>query len=323
MLADSRSPSTTLPRIRVANAPCSWGTLEFAEVGGASIGYGQMLDELRETGYVGTELGDWGFMPTEPEVLRGELRRRSLAMVGAYVQGAFRNPAAHDDVRERALRTARLIRAVAEDGPGSQLPLLILADENGSDPIRTGHAGRATPEMALSDDEWRTFAAGVEAVARAAYDATGLRTAFHSHCAGFVETPDEMARLLDLTNPEVVGLVLDTGHYTFGSGENDPGGALAGLERFGERVLHVHYKDCDPVVADRSRAEGWGYFRAIGAGVFCELGRGCIDFPAITAWLRKRGYGGWIVVEQDVLPGLGSPKESAGRSRAYLAGLGL
>ncbi|MCC7370180.1 MAG: TIM barrel protein [Chloroflexi bacterium] len=309
--------------IRVANAPCSWGALEFEEVGRASIGYVQMLDELRETGYVGTELGDWGFMPTEPSALDAELRQRGLAMVGAYVQGTFRHADAHAEIRERAVRTARLLRAVAEDGPDAQPPFLILADENGSDPVRTLHAGRATPGMGLDAAAWRTFAAGVEDVARAVNDATGLRIAFHSHCAGFVETPDETARLLDLTSPDVVGLVLDTGHYTYGSGVNDPRGALAGLERFAERVLHVHVKDCEPAVATRARADGWDYFRALKEGLFCELGKGCVDFPAVVAWLRERGYGGWIVVEQDVLPGMGSPKESAARSRAYLAGLGL
>jgi inosose dehydratase len=177
--------------------------------------------------------------------------------------------------------------------------------------------------MVLDADEWRTYAAGVERVARAAYEATGLRTAFHAHCAGFVETPDETARLLDLTDPALVGLVLDTGHYTYGSSVNDPGAALAGLKRFGERVLHVHFKDLDPTVADQARAGGWDYDRAIGAGVFCELGRGCIDFPSIVGWLRERDYNGWVVVEQDVLPGMGSPRESAHRSREYLRSLGL
>jgi inosose dehydratase len=262
-------------------------------------------------------------MPTEPEALRAELQRRDLAMVGAYVQGQFRDQDAHAAVAERAVRTARLIRSVAEDGPGGQLPFLILADENGRDPVRTREAGRATPEMGLSDGEWQTFAAGVQHVARAVHDATGLRTAFHSHCAGFVETPDETARLLDLTDPEVVGLVLDTGHYTYGSGANDPSGALAGLKRFGERVLHVHFKDCQPEVAARARAEGWEYFQALREGVFCELGQGCVDFPSIIAWLRERDYAGWIVVEQDVLPGLGAPRESARRNRQYISRLGL
>jgi inosose dehydratase len=309
--------------IRVANAPCSWGTIEFGTDSSNRIGYGQMLDELKETGYVGTELGDWGFMPTDPAQLRSELVGRGLAMLGSFVQGDFRDRDAWADVEGRAVRTARLLRAVAEDGPDARLPHIILADANGSDPSRTLMAGRVTREMGLSDDAWRTFAAGVERVARAVHDATGLRSAFHSHCAGFVETPDETARLLDLTDPDLVGLVLDTGHYTYGGGVNDPAAARAGLERFWDRVWHVHFKDCQPAVADRARAEGWDYNRAIHEGVFCELGRGCIDFPAVVDLLRERGYGGWIVVEQDVLPGMGSPRESARRSREYLAGLGL
>src|SRR5262249_7505096 len=146
--------------------------------------------------------------------------------------------------------------------------------------------GRATAEIGLSPEEWPMYAAGVDRVAGAVYAATGLRTAFHAHCAGFVETPDETARLLDLTDPELVGLVLDTGHYTYGSGVNDHGAALEGLKRFGERVLHVHFKDLEPEVAGRARTEGWEYDRAIGAGVFCELGRGCVDFPSILAWLN-------------------------------------
>jgi inosose dehydratase len=244
-------------------------------------------------------------------------------MVGAYVQGQFRDPAAWADVEARAVRTAKLLRAVAEEGPTARLPYVILADANGSDPVRTLNAGRTTPSMALTDDEWRSFTTGVEQVARAVHAAIGLRTAFHSHCAGFVETPDETARLLELTDPDLVGLVLDTGHYTYGSGSNDPGAARAGLERFWDRVWHVHFKDCQPTVADRARAEGWDYNRAIQEGVFCELGEGGVDFPGVVALLRERGYAGWIVVEQDVLPGMGSPRESARRSREYLAGLGL
>ena len=309
--------------IRVANAPCSWGTIEFGTDSSNRVEYGQMLDELKATGYLGTELGDWGFMPTDPEKLRAELRRRDLAMLGSFVQGNFRDRDAWADVEGRAVRTAKLLRAVAEEGPGARLPYVILADANGSDPIRALHAGRATPEMGLSDDEWRTYAAGVEQVARVVFDATGLQSAFHAHCAGFVETPDETARLLDLTDPSLVGLVLDTGHYTYGSGSNDPSVARAGLERFGGRVWHVHFKDCQPTVADRARAEGWDYDRAIGEGVFCELGQGCVDFPSVVTWLREHAYQGWIVVEQDVLPGMGSPRESARRSREYLAGLGL
>ena len=82
--------------IRVANAPCSWGSLEFEELKGEGIAYGQMLDELRDTGYVGTELGDWGYMPSEPGALKHELLSRSLAMVGAFVPVALKDAGAHE-----------------------------------------------------------------------------------------------------------------------------------------------------------------------------------------------------------------------------------
>jgi inosose dehydratase len=76
-------------------------------------------------------------------------------------------------------------------------------------------------------------------------------------------------------------------------------------------------------VAARSRREGWGYFESVRQGVFCELGKGEVDFPAVLEELRRTGYPGWIVVEQDVLPGMGTPKESADRNRTYLRSLGI
>ncbi|HWG85730.1 MAG TPA: TIM barrel protein, partial [Deinococcales bacterium] len=96
------------------------------------------------------------------------------------------------------------------------------------------------------------------------------------------------------------------------------GSVLAGLERFRERVWFVHFKDCHPDVAARARSEGLDYKAAVGAGVFCELGKGNVPFPTVLEKLREIGYDGWITVEQDVLPGMGEPRESARRNREYL-----
>src|SRR3954469_5780657 len=147
-------------KIRIANAPCSWGALEFEGLAGEPIGYQQMLDELRETGYTGTELGDWGFMPSEPAALRAELEQRRLAMVGAFVPVALKHSEAHADGAAEAVKVARLLAAVAE--PNGTPPLIVLADANGSEPARTTNAGRATPELGLGPAEWRTFAQGAE-----------------------------------------------------------------------------------------------------------------------------------------------------------------
>lgn len=305
--------------IRIANAPCSWGALEFEELKGESIGYEQMLDELCETGYIGTELGDWAYMPTDPTILKAELERRHLTMLGAFIPVALKYSGTHANGEAAALKVAQLLAAVA--ATQEQRPFVILADENGTDPVRTIHAGRVTPEMGLSSSEWKTFTQGAERIALAVRDTTGLQTVFHHHCAGYVETPEEIARFLDMTDPDLIGLVFDTGHYLYGSGSID--GTLNGLSRFRPRIQHVHFKDCQPQVAEQARSAGWDYFKAIQHGIFCELGRGSISFAAVAEQLHRNEYQGWIVVEQDVLPGMGSPKASAERNRMYLRDIGL
>jgi len=298
--------------VRIANAPCSWGVLEFG-LEGATAGCQQVLDEMAAAGYEGTELGDWGFLPTHPDDLRAMLDPCGLALVGAFVPVALSDAAAHATGEAAALSTARLLRTA-----GGEDCLLVLADDNGTVPARTQMAGRVTPELGLDDERWRTFAAGAERIARAVRTETGLRTVFHHHSAGYVETPTEIDRLMTMTDADLLGLCLDTGHCTFGGG--DPLALLAG---YGERVWHVHFKDCDPAVAGHARAEGWDYFRAVREGVFCELGRGAVDFPAVRDRLIALDYRGWIVVEQDVLPAMGTPCASAQRNREYLRHIGF
>ena len=173
-----------------------------------------------------------------------------------------------------------------------------------------------TPKDGLSLAEWKTFASGANQIARAVFEETGLRTVFHHHCAGYVETPEEIATLLDLTDPQRLGLVFDTGHYSYGAGEENSD-MEAALNRFKDRIWYVHLKDVEPAVAQRSRVEQWDYFTALRRGVFCELGKGCVDFPALLRWLSAQDYKGYCLVEQDILPGKGTPKESARRNREY------
>jgi inosose dehydratase len=300
-----------MAKLQVGNAPCSWGTLEFAATKAEQIGYRQMLDELADTGYQGTELGDWGYMPTEPAALGSELSRRSITMLGAFVPVALKDNSGHEAGVHTAVKTARLLASVAN----KPMPFLVLADNNGSVPRRTLNAGRINPEMSLSPSEWQVFAEGANKIARAVREATGLRTVFHHHCAGYVETPDEIAKFLELTDPEIIGLVFDTGHYVFGSGDCD---VLKGLNRFKQRIWYVHLKDCKLEVSRASAVHDWDYFESLRQGIFCELGQGCVDFPAVLRWLKSASYQNFVLVEQDVLPGMGEPKDSALRNRQYL-----
>jgi inosose dehydratase len=296
---------------RIANAPCSWGVLEFdSAVRPAS--YAQVLDEIRDTGYAGTELGDWGFMPTEPDRLKTELGTRGLDLIGAFVPVPLAVAAAHSAGVDVAVRTARLLRDAA--GPGA---VIVLSDDNAVVPEREQRAGRITSADGLSGAQWDVFAAGAAQLARAVWDETGLRTVFHPHCGGYVETVAEIDTLMQRTDPSTLGLCLDTGHIAYAGG--DP---LDVLDRHAQRIWHVHFKDCHPRIAADARAAGLGYLAAVRSRLFCELGAGAVDFEAVLAALRRHAYAGWIVVEQDVFPGQGAPAESAARNRAYLRSLG-
>ncbi len=193
-----------------------------------------------------------------------------------------------------------------------------MADDNGTVAERTKNAGRITPAMGLSDESWDIFAAGAEKVARAVKKRFGMKTVFHHHCGGYVETSDELDELMERTDPDVLGLCLDMGHLAFGGG--DP---VAALKKYYHRIWHVHFKDYDPLIGAQSRKNNWDYFESVRHGVFCELGKGNVDFNKITKELFEKDYQGWIVVEQDVLPGMGSPKVCALNNREFIRSLGV
>jgi len=300
--------------IKIANAPCSWGALEFdLKEKSEEIGFEQVLDEIKQTGYIGTELGDWGFMPTNPVRLREAIDSRGLELLGAFVPVALVDERTHEMGVQSALRVAELMYTAEYKNA-----FIVLADDNGSVPERTKNAGRITQEMGLTEAKWKTYAEGAEKVAKTVKEAYGLRTVFHHHCAGYVETPHEIDTLMALTDPDLVGLCLDMGHYAFGGG--DPATAL---KKHSDRIWHVHFKDFDPDAAQLSREANGDYFDAIKRGVFCELGKGSVDFETIVHLLKEKNYDDWIVVEQDILPGMGAPKKCAETNREFIRSLGL
>jgi inosose dehydratase len=132
----------------------------------------------------------------------------------------------------------------------------------------------------------------------------GLAAAVHPHAGSFLEFEDEIERLLDGTK---LDLCLDTGHAAYAGMKPD-----AVLRTYASRLGHVHLKDVDGAVLDRIRDRRLDFWRAIGQGVFCPLGEGVVDLPAVLDALA--GYDGFATIEQDRVAGSGSPLEELGRS---------
>jgi inosose dehydratase len=293
--------------MRVGNAPVSWGVYEADR---PNPPFGQVLDAIARAGYEGTELGPYGYLPTEPAPLARELGARGLALGSSFVPIPLEDESGRGASVEHALRVARLL---ASQGVRE----LIVADDE--DPARTRIAGRTRGNGdGWSDAQWRAAATLLDTLAARLKDELQMGVVVHHHAGTFVETPAEVDRLLAQTDPRSVGLLLDTGHYVYGGG--DP---LELLERHGARVKYVHLKDARGSELERVRTTDIAMDEAWRRGVFCPLGEGVVDFPAVVRSLRARGYDGWLIVEQDVVPDAEGrlrpdPFESAARSRAYL-----
>jgi inosose dehydratase len=298
--------------IKLANAPCSWGVLEF-DLEGKVAPYGQVLEEMRATGYQGTELGDWGFLPTQPNHLSQNLSKYELDLIGAFVPVNLKDSNTHLKGLAYALKVAGLMYYA-----GYENAKIVLADDNGAVEARVKKAGNITSAMGLDPNAWEIFAEGANQIAYAVKETYGLQTVFHHHCAGYVETPDEIHTLLEYTDKGLVGLCLDTGHYSYGGGN-----PIEALTQYRDRIWHIHLKDYDIKVAEKARLNQWDYFTSVQNGIFCELGNGSVDFKRFIDELKVYDYSGWAVVEQDVLPGMGNPKQCAQSNREYLKGLGL
>jgi inosose dehydratase len=296
--------------IRLASAPVSWGIYEFEGIE-PKFRYERVLDEIAETGYAGTELGPWGYLPTDPAVLRDALAKRGLKLLSAFVPVRLVDASAHEAGAAAALEVGRLLAALGAVA-------IVLADDNGKVPALVQQAGRRTGSL-LDAAQWDVFARGVDLIARRVHDETGLHIAFHHHCAGYVETPDETRALLARTDARLVGLCLDTGHWHYAGGD-----AVAAIQEFGTRVTYLHLKDCSAPIAAACRAQGADYFEAVKAGVFCPLGQGEVDFSSVIKAMDALHYDGWAIVEQDVLvDDLDAPKRYSQANRDYLRGLGL
>ena len=291
--------------IKVGNAPVSWGVMEVAGWG-EQIPYSKVLDEIAAAGYAGTELGPFGYLPTEPKDLSEALSARGLQLVASFVPIPLAHPDRHESAYQEAIKVAQLLSHT-----GARL--IVLADEMSE--ARMAVSGRVDDSRdGMSTSQWAGAAQILDRITKACRE-LGVGAAFHHHSGTFIETPKEIVRLCDSTDEDLLGLCLDTGHYFFGGG--DP---VDAVRMYGTRIRHLHLKDVQLPILEGARRDGVGFLEAVRRGVFCELGQGAIDLKQVIRDLSAGGYSEWAIVEQDVDTRSSDvkPFESARRSREYL-----
>ena len=296
-------------RFRFASAPDSWGVLDYPGPSWKQS-YEKMLDEMVEAGYTGSELGPYGFFPTDSTILQPQLEKRKLKLLASFVPVKMTEPAAGAAVIERIRQVGSLLAAL-------KAPFLVIADDQSTE--RNAFSGRAYDKgcPTLSAEQWKHIGRIVADAEKVAHE-FGLDLVFHPHVATYVETPEECERFFDATSQTNVGLCLDTGHCVYGHGDSSKE-----AEKYKSKLRFVHIKDCNVRVLEEARRNKWTFEEAIEHKVFTIIGKGDIDFPAFFRTLVKNDYSGWMVVEQDVKFGDTTipPAESIAASLKYLRGV--
>jgi Sugar phosphate isomerases/epimerases len=280
----------------IGNAPCSWG---ITYPTGNRYSWSEYLDEVAAAGYRGTELGPFGFLPKDAGLLREELARRDLTLIGATHVHTFGDAT-----------TAPELRATLRDLSGLLASLgarhLVVMDESNRYP--------AGQEGVLDETGWQGLTAMVRDARALVEGEYGLKLSFHPHVGTAVEKEHQIDRLLAETE---IDLCFDTGHHAFW--DQDP---LAYMGKVFPRIAYMHLKNVDPAVRARVLAGALSIAASYGAGVMCPLPDGAVDIRAVMRLLAERGFAGPIVVEQDVAENAAeTPLQLAARNLAYMNGI--
>ena len=291
--------------IKVGSAPDSWGVWFPSDP--KQIPWQRCLDEIAKAGYEWTELGPYGYLPTDLSVLRSELERRKLKICGTFMMPHLEDGDAWPEIEKEAMNVGNSLTALGAE-------FVILIDNTYSDVD-----GKPVRPSRLDDDGWKTSIENTHKIADLVIERFGLNLVYHPHSETHVEYEDQIELLLEQTDPSRVSMALDTGHHAYRGG--DP---IAFMRRHHDRIRYLHLKSVDSEIQKKVERERIAFAPAVAMGVFCELDQGAVDFLAFRDVLREVNYEGWAVVEQDLYPADFDTLLPIGRrNREYLREIGV
>ena len=287
--------------IRIGINPISWSNDDLPALGGETPLI-TALSEGKEIGYEGFELN--GKFPKDAKGVGDVLRPYGLALVSGWYSSRL----AQRSVAEEIEAIAGHVQLLAENGAK------VLVYGEVADSIQGQRIPLVERPRFHSDQAWQEYADKLTELARFTL-AQGVRLAYHHHMGAYVESPQDINRLMALTGNEV-GLLFDSGHCYMGGGE-----PLQVLTTHIQRVCHVHFKDVRKPVVQLARNNLWSFPDCIINGTFTVPGDGDIDFAALLDVLLAAHYSGWLVVEAEQDPAVAPSYVYAKKGYETLRGL--
>jgi inosose dehydratase len=293
-------------KVLIGSAPDSWGV--WFPDDDKQIPWDRCLDEIAEAGYEWTELGPFGYLPTDLETLRGELDRRGLKATASFAMAHLEDTDAWPEVERQVVGFGQLLQPL-----GARFLVLI------DDCYTNLFTGESLKPKRLDADAWKRLIDATHRVGQLAKERFSLQVVYHPHANTHVEYEDQIEAFLDQTDPDIVSMCLDTGHHAYCGG--DP---VAFMRKHHARIPYLHLKSVDPEMQKKVAAEGMSFAHAVAADMFVEPNQGAVDFLAFRDVLEEVDYEGFGIVEQDMYPApFDKPLPIAKRTRAYLKEIGI
>lgn len=288
--------------VRIGVNPISWMNDDLPSLGGDTP-LEVALEEGSRIGYRGFELGNK--FPRDPAALRAVLAAHRLECVSGWYSGRLAGRSVEEEIRA----VEPHLRLLAENGAAVMVYGEVQDAIQGESAVPLYKRPRFR-----SADAWKAYGDRLTAFGRNLLG-RGVRLGYHHHMGAYVESPEDVDKLLSHTGDEV-GLLFDTGHATFGGGV-----AVEMLRKHVARVCHVHLKDVRPHVARLARNRNWSFLQSVLNGVFTVPGDGALDFRALLAVLDAHGYRGWLVVEAEQDPAVAPSQAFAEKGFRHVDGI--
>lgn len=301
--------------VRIGINPIGWSNDDLPSLGGETP-LEVALQEGAEIGYQGFELGNK--FPKTGEALKAKLEAFDVVCVSGWYSA---NLARLDDWS--VVEEIEACRQHMEKLAYNDCQIVVYGEVGRSIQGQINTPLSLRPRFANSD-EWQRFADRLNEFGSYLCKTYGIKLSYHHHMGSVVETPNDIDRLMSLTDKEAVGLLFDSGHCWFGQASNNPEQVIdvcQTLKKHIDRINHVHCKDVRPHVICDARNRNQSFLQAVLAGGFTVPGDGAIDFNAVLETLSQHSYQGWLVVEAEQDPKLAPSYEYGQKGYATLNNL--
>ncbi|SKA91211.1 2-keto-myo-inositol dehydratase [Caloramator quimbayensis] len=287
-------------KVKLGIAPIAWTNDDMPELGSENT-FEQCISEMALAGFTGSEVGNK--YPKDTKILKKALDLRGISIASAWFS-AFLTTKPFEETKEAFIKHRDFLYEMGAK-------VIVVAEQ--------GHSIQGMMDVPVFDkkpvfteEEWEKLARGLEELGKLALE-KDMKVVYHHHMGTGVQTTEEIDKLMEMTNENLVYLLFDTGHLTF-SGENPE----EILKKYVKRIKHVHLKDIRQDVLKKVKDEKLSFLQAVKEGVFTVPGDGMINFEPLFKILEENKYEGWFVVEAEQDPAKANPLEYAIKARKYI-----